>query len=207
MFFFFEFIIKRDQNRRINEFHFQNVHDFLLFWFSNKNYIFFQQHINWNENDDEFFNKNAIIHIYFDKFSNFRDIRTNKLFHNFDNFDDIRMFFVVVVYKFDNFNVSVTKLRLFVKNNVINFFEINQNFIKSLNMFKYFFSNFELNFFMIFENSLKFFNVYIIKKKRNARNMIYQYLNNNFYELRHKIDRVLRKNRHSYQINKNLKNN
>ena len=91
MIFFLKFIIKRNQNKRINEFYFQNIHDFLLFRFSNKNHIFFQQYINRNENNNEFFDKNIIIHTYFDKFSNFRDIRTNKLFHNFDNFDDIQM--------------------------------------------------------------------------------------------------------------------
>ena len=87
----------------------------------------------------------------------------------FDNFDDIRMFFVVVAYKFDNSNVDAAKLRFFVENSAINFFKISQNFIQSLNMFKYFFSNFEQNFFMIFKNILRSFNVYIIQKKNAMR--------------------------------------
>ena len=68
-------------------------------------------------------------------------------------------------------------------------------------MFKYLFSNFKQNFFMIFKNVLKIFDLYIIKKKRYARNKIHQYLNNNFHQLRHRIDCFLRKNRHLYQIN------
>ena len=137
----------------------------MLFKILNKFNIFFKNFINRCRDDDKIFDKNAIIHTYFDKISNFCKNVINKSFNYFDDFNRIKMFFIFVTNIINNFQINTTKLWFFFENNTIKFFYINQNSIQLLNMHQNFKTNVERDFFMIINDILNFFNVDVIHKK------------------------------------------
>ncbi len=74
------------------------------------------------------------------------------------------MSFFNITDELDNFKIIATKLKLFLENDAINFFNVRKNLIKSLNMFYDITSNLKKNKFVIILD-FEFFYFNIVNKK------------------------------------------
>ncbi len=149
---------------------------------------------NKNEVNDE----NSIKNTNFDKIINVNHILTRRLIQNFDHFCNIRMSFFNITNEFNNFKIFATKLKLFLENDAINFFNVRKNFIKSLNMLHDITSNLKKNkFVIVLDFELFYFNI-VNKKERVMKNMIDDDFINDTNKLNHWISRFHENRRHSH---------
>jgi hypothetical protein len=122
-------IIDRCKSWKIDKNDFENIHCFLLNEFSDEWNILFQKRINRLSNENKIRNENSIKHANFDKFTNVDNVLTKKLIQNLDDFRCIWMSFFNVANKIDYSQFFAAKLRFFLENNAINFYNVCQNIV------------------------------------------------------------------------------
>lgn len=129
---FFRQVVNGYQSGRRNKLYFENIHDLLLLYFSNKDHIFFQKAVYERRNHSKILDKYSIVYANSDKTSRFGRSSARRLFDYFDNFGGIEMSVIAVAYESYDSKIKATELRLFFGYSTVRSFDICENHVQSL---------------------------------------------------------------------------